>query len=310
MRPSVCILPGFDVEAPFDQPFKDEEAAAAVGRTLDVLRRINMAFDSCQAERTYFLLGRFVEAAVALCGEEAVRSACAVSNPLVDIESHGYSHRQFRAIPIDPKKEPLTPDEVLTDIRRANAVILETLGKKPVGIRAPRGYAFGLGDDAELVAKVSESGMEYISSDLRDSNWRICTELVASGVLRQPRRYPGGLVEMPAHGWQDMAFSGLPIPGIPDFKSLSPRELSKYITEHYTRLIDHAWERAVETQSAIYIGLCLHPQAIYVYDRELELLRSVIDYAKKSKASISSYTGAYRMFGCMAIAPDSSEHLQ
>ena len=87
-----------------------------------------------------------------------------------------------------------------------------------------------------------------------------------------------------------MAFSGRSIPGIPDFTAWENSRLQRYIAEHYCGLIEEALTVSTKTNRAICIGLCLHPQAIAVYDPELQLLSTIVEHAKEHGVLVTSYS--------------------
>ena len=294
VKPSrkVSLLLGFDTEAPFDQPHQEEDIKPAIYQTITIVKSLNSLFDSYKVSRTFFLLGKFVEKAAKLYNKELIK-IFNIDNPLIDVQSHAYSHRQFRHVPVGMNKPTLTPGQVFEDIKKANEIISEILHKEPIGLRAPRGYALGLNNSEELTESVKNAGMHYVSSDLRNKDWQIKTDLFDGHEIRQPRKYSNGLIEMPSHGWQDMAFSGLDIPGVPQFQKWDKKKVDKYIVGHYTELMDKAMDESKKRNKTIYIGGCFHPQAIAVYDGDLKLFRQILDIAKEKEVTVESYTSAF-----------------
>src|SRR3989339_2050223 len=288
----VSLLLGFDTEAPFDQPHRKEGIKPAIDQTIMMVKRLNSLFDLYGISRTFFLLGIFAEEAAKLYNKELIK-IFDVDNPLVDIQSHAYSHQQFRHVPVGINKTTLAPKQVSEDIKRANKIIYELFNIKPIGLRSPRGYALGLDNSKELIESVKNAGIRYISSDLRDKNWQIKTDLFDGNEIRQPRKYSNGLIEMPSHGWQDMAFSGLDIPGVPQFQKWDKKKLDRYIVGHYTGLMDEAIKESKKRNETIYIGGCFHPQAIAVYDKDLKLFRQILDVAEEKGVTAESYTTAF-----------------
>lgn len=290
----ICLLLGFDTEAPFDQPYQEKDVAKAVDLTLEIVAKLNSLLDSYGVSRTFFLLGLFLAASLKQYDEATLREILECGNPLVDLQSHGYSHRQYRAIAIDPDRISLSPAEVFEDVAAASDLMQAVLKKTPIGLRTPRGYALGLNGEDEVIENIKKSEVEYVSSDLRDRNWQICTALFDQGELRQPRQYANGLWELPAHGWQDTAFSGLHLKGVPDFAAMGKKNLDDFIFLHYRSLINQACATADKLEQPIYLGTCLHPQAVQVYDPDLKLLEKILDYACLREVEVCSYTAAYR----------------
>ena len=270
---TVYFLLGFDTEAPFDQMYKEKEVDSKINETIEIVIKLNILFDSYQVSRTYFLLGKLVERA----SDDDLKSA--FLGKLTDVQSHGYSHTQFRKVPTDDKPL-LSAAEVYEDIISSKKIIKERLGVDVIGLRAPRGYPQGLSGHEELISAVSRAGFKYVSSDLRNQNWGLQTEIVVDGKVRAPYKYNQDLVEIPSHGWQDMAFVMGMAKGVDMFS-------------HYTGLIVKAL--ALKSDSDIFIGGCFHPQAVAQYDPQLKFFNRLLKFAKQKGVVVCSYTDAFKV---------------
>lgn len=207
----------------------------------------------------------------------------------MDLQQHSSSHQPFRRIATKSDKDPSQPNNIEKDVLKASQLIYEILGRECIGIRSPLGYASGLQDEVEVVNALLRTGIKYISSDLRDKNWSIEPKLVEDGKLRQPYFYQDNLLEFPTHDWQDTAFTGKSKTiGVKDYPTTV-----QDILEYFINLTEHTRDLSKKDNKEIYIGLCLHPQAINVYDPELEFHAKLLDYTKKNGILVSSYTDAY-----------------
>ena len=285
----VSYLLGFDTEAPYGDEAHTEKGAIERERTVSVVKKLNTLLDGKNITRTHFLLGSFLVDLERVLGTEEVRQL--FNSDLIDVQQHSYSHNPFREIPTRPDKKALDAAEMYFDIQKANEVLRTILDKKDlIGVRSPLGYYRGLADEHDKMDAVLDNGMIYISSDLRDKNGGIFPPLVENGKLRQPYRYQNGLLEIPGHGWHDTAFLGSKTKGVPKFNELPRKELEAFIVDHYTNLVREGLELAEAEKRDIYIGSAFHPQAMAVYDPELELFSKIIENHEKLGAKVCAYT--------------------
>jgi len=293
--PKIHFLLGFDTESPYAHPLNDKTRKEQT-TTLDTVFNLNTVLDHYHAPRTYFILGKFLEETYDAHGQLNLQDAFCTNNPLVDIQQHTYSHQTFRTIPTRPDRTPLTPKQVHEDLVLANPVIDSILGKNPIGVRAPLGYAKGLTTDSALQDAVKNAGMHYISSDLRDNAWGINPPLVDNDTIRQPRTYPNGLIEIPGHGWHDTVFLGSKTINVPPFPTWPKKELEQFIVNHYCQLLQDAHKLAIQHDHDMYVGASFHPQAIHVYDPHQDLLKRILDYAYTHNVELTTFTHAASSF--------------
>jgi len=287
----VHLLFGYDTESPYGSQALTEEGVKQREITLNVVYKLNSLFDKYKKSRTFFLLGNFLDATKQVIGEIETRKIFGYNHPLVDLQQHSYSHQPFRKIATRPDKEPMQPNEIEKDVMKASKLIYELFNRDCIGIRAPLGYTNGLEDETEVMNSLLRVGIKYISSDLRDKDWGIEPSLVENGKLRQPYFYYNSLLELPSHGWQDTAFTGKSKTiGVKDYPTNA-----KEILDYFVNLIEKARFLSQKHNQDIYLGLCLHPQSINVYDPELEFHAKLLEYCEKEKILVSGYTDAYKM---------------
>ncbi len=285
----VHLLFGYDTEAPYGDFSESEKGLALRETTLRVVTQVNDLFDRYELNRTFFLLGDFLERTVRAEGKERVKDVFNSENPFIDLQQHSYSHVPFRSIPTRPDRIPMSPKDIEADVKKASEFIEDLFGVEIVGMRSPLGYVGGLQGEQEVIAALISNGIKYISSDLRSQDGGLEPKLVEEGRLRQPHTYAGGLIEIPCHGWQDTALTG---------KSNTPAEGYPQgvdqITAYFIDLIDQARKLASEQERDVFVGLCLHPQAVGVYDPNLEVHTGLLEHALMNDVIVSGYTEAYK----------------
>ncbi|HLC56894.1 MAG TPA: polysaccharide deacetylase family protein [Candidatus Nanoarchaeia archaeon] len=290
---NVNLLFGYDTESPYGDKASTEEGAREREVTLRTVDKLNSLFEEYSGfGRTFFILGSFLESTSEhFMGNTELRTIFSSDDPLVDIQQHSYSHVPFRRIATRPDKDPMLPSQIEQDVRKASSLIYRIFGRAVIGVRAPLGYAGGL-DNEEVVNALLNAGVKYISSDLRSKDWGIEPPLVEDGKPRQPRFYStelGNLLEIPSHGWQDTAFTGksktIGTAGYPT--------TAAGIFEYFNSLMIQGKELAEDTGKEVFLGLCLHPQAIDVYDPNLDFHKKLLDHFAKHGVNVSSYTVAY-----------------
>lgn len=294
---SVNILFGFDSERPYGPHGQGEKGLADRKKNFDIIRRINTLLDQHKAGRTFFILGVYLDQSVDQLGREEVRETFQPENDLVEIGQHTYSHPVIARIPTRPDKTPVSPENLRFELKQAEDYILEYLGVKPRGLRTPLGYARGLRDAPEAVIVIGESGISYVSSDLRDKNSGLNAPLIEDGQVRQPFRYANKLIEIPSHGFQDTSFTGT---SRTQSTERYPQTVDE-IFDHYLEILNQADGLDIHEQKRlvpndIHIGLCMHPWAIAKYDPDLEVLTKILETADDRGFNKRSYNTVLENF--------------
>jgi peptidoglycan/xylan/chitin deacetylase (PgdA/CDA1 family) len=285
---TVKILYGFDTERPYGPTSKTEEGKKEMEENTDLVARLNALMDSHGAGRTFFLLGAHLDEAVEQLGAERVREALQPSNPLVEIAQHTYNHPTIANIKTRPDKKPITAEQLVEELRKADEAINRHLSAKAVGLRTPLGYAKGLQEHAAVLDALKGSGLIYVSASLRDKEWGINAPLVEDGEIRQPFVYSNGLVEVPSHGWQDTAFTGTS-------KTVGTENYPTTIDgifEHYRDIALEAERISKEGGKIVCVGLCMHPWAMRIYDPKLEVVKRLLDFSAEHGIEGAKYLDA------------------
>ena len=290
---AVTILYGFDTERPYGPNGAGEDGKRQRMNNLSVVSRINELLDKSDAGRTFFILGTYLDQSVEQLGSAYLRQVFATDNPLVEIAQHTYSHPVMADIATRPDKRPITAEQLREDLKKASESIQMHLLSEVEGLRTPLGYAKGLHRHADVLDMLKSHGLKYISSSLRNKDWGINAPLIEEGKTRQPFAYENGLIEIPSHGWQDTAFTGTSrTKGTDDF----PTDLEG-IFEHYKDILIKAETISNESEKNIYVGLCMHPWAIAMYDPGLETIKSILDLSAQRGFRNSAYREALSEFG-------------
>ena len=242
-----------------------DEAVASVSQIVAVLARHNVP-------ATFFVVGRVLEK-----GGDRL-AAVLKSHPLVDIESHSYSHMVIKS------EEDSVADQFRQELRKTSDLIETHFGTRPIGFCAPGNFHRGLRGCRKPLQVLWEEGYRFVGSD-------------GSGPPDQPMPAPftqpywyaddgfPGLLEEPITGWHcNLLFNTggqsdpwTPVPGWPDGPMLEKAPIT----------VDEGFEvRRQEFQYAIDNGLvyapAYHPWSIYRFDPGMAHLGKLIDMAKAS----------------------------
>ncbi|MGD9276820.1 MAG: polysaccharide deacetylase family protein [Candidatus Pacearchaeota archaeon] len=270
----VKALFGFDVESIYSKDSSTDKFVKDAESNKRILSGIDILMDKYRAERTLFILGKTLKDFEGYFSNKDFKKLFPNENPLVELAQHTYNHLTFNPISSVPNKECVDEKTFIDDVKKANGLMKKVFGKNPVGIRTPYGYSRKIPE--QVADSLKETGLEYISSCGRDSEDGLNPRIIEEGNLRQPSKYNSGLLEVPSHGWQDSAFTGLtntPLRDVPKNKG----EISSF----YKKLFRQAKEIEQKHGQEIYLGFVMHPWAINIYDSNLEFLSNLMEYTKK-----------------------------
>jgi len=268
----VNIAFGFDVDKPYGEYGISINGQKERERILLAIQKINCLMDKYAVERTYFILGEFLEQAIQQYGNNYVESTFNVSNKYIEIAQHTFSHVIVKRIKTRQDKNVVSKEEFMKDIMKASNCIYKYLRKKPIGLRMPLGYEREI-TDTNILNIICKAKIKYTSSMLRGQNDSLYAPMKQNRMVRQPFVYKNGVLEIPSHGWQDTAFMGR---SSSDSKNDDYPESRDEIIIYYEKLIDDARRLSKRSKRTIYLGLCLHPHAILNYDPELTVLEYLL----------------------------------
>ncbi len=276
---------GFDVERPHGQ-FAETKDARKVRKTqIAFIRKLIGMLDDYEVPRTFFILGNYLEKCLADFSKKELQEVFNKNNLYNEIQQHSHSHNMIRVIEDRPIKKIVTPEEFGKDLQKANDFIKEILEITPYGLRIPFGYHQDLSDIPSLLLELDKLDFLYVSSDLRSVH-----SLEAPLTLkRQPHRYHQtgfpNIVEIPSHGWQDAIFTR---EMALKFLGRNPISDPKKIFSHYNGLLEKALEIS-RKERPFFISLCLHPWAMMEYDRNLKILKKLINSSRMKNIKTISY---------------------
>lgn len=289
---TVNLLLGFDTERPYGPFGETEEGKKLREKHLITGAKLNELLNKYNTQRTFFMLGTYIQQSLDQVGQKGLIEVYQPQNSLVEIAQHTYSHPILAPIKTRPDKQPISSEQLSSELKLADTLIKVVLKlEQPIiGLRTPLGYANGLLDQQKITKILFQHGLFYVSSDLRDEDDGLNAPLVKKdGDLRQPFKYMQGIWELPSHGWQDSAFTGeSKTKGATDY----PKTI-KDITDHYIQILKQAKEISERRGSDIFIGLCMHPWAITIYDPKLEVLENLIKFSKDNGVHLLNYREAY-----------------
>ena len=279
---------GFDDERPYGDFAKKPEGRKFRKEKWEFLERMNDLFDANAVERTHFILTKYLQEAEQATGAAMLKDLYFYHEKL-EIAQHSHSHgiiAPLRGV----NQKVMTAEQFTEDVRLAGDLIHSILGVRPKGLRTPYGYETDLSEHPDVLKGLENAGISYVSSDLG-------MKLTLEGALtkeRQPHRYEKAgfpyLVEVPAHGLQDVVFTKQKAKQL--FNKDEPPSPEEAFA-HYDSLLDQA--KRIEAQR-VSVALCLHPWAVMEYDPQVTLLMKLVDSARAKGFRILSYEKVAKIY--------------
>ncbi len=231
-----------------------------------------------QVMLTYFVVASALEVADIAYLQQMVHAGYEIGN-------HTYSHVNVTAIQVDDLRgiyatQPAlvgqrdTRTVICDEIRAANELIVQKLGVRPLGFRAPYGFTDGLDQQLWLRTALREQGFLYASS--RYYGWDLWDERLADAGIDNTRLLADLLAAQPyIHSdglWE------YPIATPTDCHVFRPWRwpLNRWI-ELVKQLIDLSYEHG------LLFDLCCHPSILAICDPEHTTITTAIKHAR-SKA--------------------------
>jgi len=234
---------------------------------------------------TFFVLGKMLETH----GDDLRRTLG--DDPLFDIQSHTYSHKLLKnSLMHGPG---IGPKEVAKEIELGKSLVEDTFGIDCLGVRSGCGFYRGLQGERETLEVIWDSGIKYISTDLRGP-----ADSIPSGIQQaysyDEEGFPD-LLELPGHGWHDnvlksskpmLCLSWPPFLswGIPKRPPGTPREEVD---------VQRVWLDRAISLGLDYISLVYHPHSIYRINPECSTVELLIEEVEGLGLQTKTYTQLY-----------------
>ena len=188
-QPNVVLLLGFDCDRPRDAFIYSKEGSEMAERKLNSITQISNVLNELKLPRTFFVCGHFLKSMNYKYDSKKLKQSFDVDNKLVEIADHSYSHNVLKSITTRPDKIPMTPEKVFEEYQLNTKIFDEIFGMSDYhrGYRTPLGHYNGLTGMNNLLEKMKQVGVKYISSDLRGSNDSInepLTNLDGTNILK------------------------------------------------------------------------------------------------------------------------------
>ena len=241
---------------------------------------------------TFFMLGTVLEKK----GPELKRIFG--DSPLFDIQSHTYAHKVLR--PSRMHGPAVDLDTLRSEIELGKRLVEDVFERPCIGIRSPYGYSNGFRGDAERLAVIVETGIEYLSSDLRGPADSIPAGLVQA-YWYDLEGYPQ-LLELPGHGWHDNVLKqhpdrthhwlALPWPtplrwGIPSRPTQTPEE---------EFAVQKVWlNKAIEFKLD-YFSPVYHPHSVYRSDPSCRVIELLMRHVREREIPTTTYSELNRRY--------------
>ncbi len=234
---------------------------------------------------TFFILGKTIES-----HEQDLREIFE-GDELFDIESHTYSHRLFK----DSKMHGPGIDKrgVRKEVTLGRKLVENVFGSKCLGLRTGCGFYRGLQGEKEKLSVIWDSGIRFISTDLRGPD-----DSIPSG-LQQAYSYDAegfpDLIELPGHGWHDNVLKREK----PMLCLTWPRVLDWGIPAHPPRTpeeevsIQKIWMEKAISKNLDCLSLVYHPHSIYRMDSDCRTVDLLIRAVRAVGMETSTYCDLY-----------------
>jgi len=287
--PSVRVMIGFDCDRPRGSFISSDKGQEMANQKISSLETINRILEKERIPRTYFICGSFIESMSNNFGSERVKNAFNPNSKLVEIGDHSYSHKIVKKIKTRLDKLPANFKEVKEEFEINTSLFQKYFSKQDLvnrGYRTPLGHKNGVEGEFKLLDTLKNLKIKYISSDLRDSNDSLHPKLITeNGNIRQPYRYENGLLEIPAIGWQDTAFSGTSSTKLFETPPTKPVNILNY----YHDLFVEAKQLSQKLERDIFLGLVMHPYDVSFYDKDNSLF-------PKLKRKLEAVDGSFHTY--------------
>ena len=292
-QPTVVLLLGFDCDRPRDAFIISKEGSEMAERKSNSIIQISNVLNELKLPRTFFVCGHFLKSMNYKYGSKKLRQSFDVDNKLVEIADHSYSHNVLKSITTRPDKIPITPEKVFEEYQLNTKIFDDVFGISDFhrGYRTPLGHYKGLSGMNNLLEKMKQVGVKYISSDLRGPNDSINAPLTnLDGTPRQPYWYENGLLEIPSMGWQDVVFSPY-VSHVAKFENVPQNTPFTYeeIIEYYKSQILNAKKIANDSGKHYFFGLCQHPYDTSFYFNEGRFFIDLKKILQEIGGTFSSY---------------------
>lgn len=281
---SVKLSLGYDTERPYGNWAQTPEGDAFRQKQIEFVKKMSAFLDSEHVPRTHFILGHYLDSCQRTFSKEELREIYNKDNLFMELQQHSYSHPIFRPTQ-EGDKGVVSTEAFISDVAKANDVIYDILGKRPTGLRTPRGYECDLSDRIDIIIGLEQLGMKYVSSNLRSAT-NIDGPYTPE---RQPHSYAHvghpQMIELPSHGWQDAIFA-------PEharkFLGRDP-DTPDQVVAHYESLFEQAEQLSNEAGKTAYISLCMHPWCMMQWDANLDIHKRIIESGRNRSVEFTTY---------------------
>jgi len=231
-----------------------------------------------QVPATFFIVGKTLK-----MGKNILRRL-KEHEDLFDIQQHTFSHLPLKTI--NPKSDlaAVTNDydviapsisKIRSEIKKTSELLLDLLDVECKGIRGPWGYYQGLLGRPQVLEILSENGIEFSSTYLRNKDDFFPVPLSVQPFFYTDEGFPK-ILEIPAQDWIDCVW-----------RTVNGWGRNKAFASHISSVIKKL------SRDTIW-GTCFHDWSVISNDPELDIMRSMFEKASEMKIKINSYGRYYQ----------------
>lgn len=269
-------------ERPYGDHIKSPGAEDELKEGLDYTCGVTEVFNEEAVPRTLLFVGSNLDFARDKVGKDELREIHDSDSYLVHLGNHSWSHRPFKQVKEQPDRDVIPLDEIEGELSSTEDVIKDVFGRYPDLVSTPLWYENGLKENPDIVDIFDAMGYRMCTSDARGKDDSLYAGLFdRDGRLRKPFFYGNGVLEIPNHWWQDVAF-----------KHVHPKEKPKDapmtdddVIDSLSIYLENSKELSVALQAPIHLQFAFHVfPYMKAYDKDLSLTRRMLRHIRDSGA--------------------------
>ena len=256
---------------------------------LDAVRAIVAMHRRHQMPGTFFITGVTLEGAP----EEYRRL---LDDPLFEVASHTYSHKMLRDHPLCGPA--VSDDEIGVQIDRGKEAVERVFECPCLGLRPGCSFEHGLRGAPEVLRRVQDSGLAYVSSMAWGLDYSLPAPLSNQPFSYVDDGYPD-LWELPCHGWHENLLKDHNRWG-PRRITLWPPAMPEAIPDDFLQspeqesALNRVFLERAAADSLPFVSLIWHPWSLGAFDPEMRMLDQTFSAAREIGLEPTTYAAFWQ----------------